>query len=317
MENKNSFFFLTLTIPEARKNKIYLDKLNDLSDLVFSSINASNTFYKFESLAKKQIVFLFKTESRKRRGQLVRLCDKLLPKDQEYNVGGLTRVGFWAEIEKMKNNKNYKFVDLFVNNYTGGDLIVFNDRKKWHPWQREIFDKIWNRDGTYQKPDPRHILSIIDETGNSGKSSFFKWLYYNNPNTIGRIGYGSASQLRSCLTNIGEKNLYIIDLARTKGRYDSEEDLLSALEDLKSGFITNSMYGSGKNLLIPPPHIIVSSNYMMKYEFLSGDRWEVYKINSMKELIAIKGTKPSFKSSLNKSSNVNQMISKKQKESLE
>ena len=308
MENKNSFFFLQLTIPPDKCHDTYLDNLTDLSDLVFSAINASATFFKFESKNKQTIVYLFKTDSRKRRGQLVRLCNKLLPKHQEYRVGGMTRVAFWSEFNKMKANKYFEYVDSLSTHYTGSDLKAFSDRKKWHPWQKEIFDKIWDKDGNYKEPDPRHIISVIDETGNSGKSSFFKWLYYNNPNTIGRIGYGSGAQLRSSLTNIGEKNLYIMDLATAKGKYDSEEDLLSALEDLKSGFVINAMYGSGRDLLIPPPHIILASNRMMRYELLSADRWEVFRINSKKELVRVNTNSNTVKANLNRIENV---VSKK------
>lgn len=275
-----------MPIEKGKNNEEYLEKLNDLTDLVFSSINASSIFYKFKNIETKQILYFFKTENRKRRGQLVRLCNKLLPQDQEYNVGGLTRLSFWAEVEKVKSNKHYKSMKLpFNNKYTGSDLKVFDEKEKWHPWQKDIYDKIWDSKGSYKEPDPRHIISIIDPKGNSGKSSFFKWLYFHNPTSIGRIGYGSASQLRSAVTNIGEKNLYIIDLSRAKSKGDREEDLLSVLKDLKSGFITTAM---GKNLLIPPPHIVVSSTYIMKYELLSGDRWEVYKINSKKALERVK-----------------------------
>jgi len=283
-ENKNSFFFLTLTIPEEKNNEIYLDKINDFSDLVFSSMGVTNTIYKFQNITTNQILYFFKTENRKRRGQLIRFCEKLLPKDQEYNAGGLTRFSFYSEIKKITNNKYFKLMDLPSNHYDGEDIRMFNDPKKWYPWQKEIYNKIWNPDGTFKKPDPRHIISIVDIKGNSGKSSFFKWLFYHNRDTIGRIGYGSASQLRSCIINIGKKDLYIIDLSRAKSKSDREEDLLSVLEDLKSGLVTNAMYGSGKSLLIPPPHIIVSSNYFMKYELLSADRWETYRINRRKEL---------------------------------
>ena len=125
--------------------------------------------------------------------------------------------------------------------------------------------------------------------GNSGKSSFFKWLYFKHNEAIGRIGYGSASQLRSSAVNIGKKKLYIVDLARSKSKDDRQEDLLSVLEDLKSGLVTNAMYGSGRTLMMEPPHIIVSSNYVLKYELLSEDRWEVYQItksNKLKRLAA-------------------------------
>lgn len=87
---------------------------------------------------------------------------------------------------------------------------------------------------------------------------------------------------------MGKKDLYIVDLARSKSKNDKEEDLLSVLEDIKSGLVTNAMYGSGKTLLIEPPHIIVSSNYVLKYELLSNDRWEVYEINSSNKLQKLK-----------------------------
>ena len=59
---------------------------------------------------------------------------------------------------------------------------------------------------------------------------------------------------------------------------------MSVLEDLKSGLVTNVMYGSGKTLIMEPPHIIVSSNYILKYELLSEDRWDVYQITSSNKL---------------------------------
>ena len=144
-----------------------------------------------------------------------------------------------------------------------------------------LFEKVEETE-KFKKPDPRHILSLVDKKGNTGKSSFFKWLYYKYPKNIGRIGYGSASQLRSSVVNIGKKDLYIIDLSRSKSRNDRQEDLLSVLEDLKSGLVTNAMYGSGRTLLMEPPHIIVSSNYNLDYNLLSEDRWEVYEISDKK-----------------------------------
>ena len=42
------------------------------------------------------------------------------------------------------------------------------------------------------------------------------------------------------------------------------------------------MYGSGRTLLMEPPHIIVSSNYNLDYNLLSEDRWEVYEISDKK-----------------------------------
>lgn len=93
-------------------------------------------------------------------------------------------------------------------------------------------------------------------------------------------GYGSTSQLRSSAVNLGKKDFYVVDLARSKSKDDRQEDLLSVLEDLTSGLVTNVIYGSGKTLLMEPPHSIVSSNYSLKYELFSEDRWDLSQITS-------------------------------------
>jgi hypothetical protein len=48
------------------------------------------------------------------------------------------------------------------------------------------------------------------------------------------------------------------------------------------------MYESGKMLIIPPPHIIISWNYFMNYDLLSADRCEAYTITKKKQLSAVK-----------------------------
>jgi hypothetical protein len=175
-ENKNSFFFLTL--PIFKEGEAYRERPDDLCDLVFGSLGVVNEIYKFKNKHRDEIVYFFKTKNRKRRGEVVKFCNKLLPNHQEYDTGGLTRISFFTEIEKMKQNKYYKLINLSESNSfnycSGDDIEIFKDRKKWHPWQREIFDKIWNPDESYKEPDPPHITSIVDTKGNSGKSSFLK-----------------------------------------------------------------------------------------------------------------------------------------------
>lgn len=112
----------------------------------------------------------------------------------------------------------------------------------------------------------------------------FKFMQFKFPNEIGRILYGNSGQLRASLVNIGPKPMYIIDLSRSKSKNDKEEDLLSALEDLKNGVIISSFYGSGKQLLMLPPTIIVASNYVFDCDLLSKDRWSIYEIKGDKTL---------------------------------
>jgi hypothetical protein len=68
IEDRSTFFFLALPIQEEKNNEEYLEKLNDLVNLVLSSMNASNLFYKFRNIESTEILYFFKTETRKRRG---------------------------------------------------------------------------------------------------------------------------------------------------------------------------------------------------------------------------------------------------------
>ena len=72
----------------------------------------------------------------------------------------------------------------------------------------------------------------------------------------------------------------IYDLHRTRGKSDSLTDILSVIEDIKDGFVTSSMYGGDKQLMMSPPTVIVFSNIRLPYNSLSEDRWDLYTIHS-------------------------------------
>ena len=42
------------------------------------------------------------------------------------------------------------------------------------------------------------------------------------------------------------------------------------------------MYGNGNTLMMEPPHIIMSSNFIPDVNLLSKDRWKMYKIKNEK-----------------------------------
>ena len=289
-ENKSSYFVLELAIDSSKNTSYYKNELENSIDLILSSMNVSDVCYTYDTIDRDNIIYFFKSNKRKRKGELAKFCQKFLPEKQEYDVQGIRSDQFQEEIVRMKRNKNFILRDepedpVIANEYKGLDLLRFENPKDWYPWQKQIYHNIFEerQEGiVFKEPDPRHIVSLVDKKGNSGKSSFFKWIYYKYPKNIGRIGYGSASQLRSSVVNIGKKDLYIIDLSRSKSKNDRQEDLLSVLEDLKSGLVTNAMYGSGKTLIMEPPHIVVSSNYSLDYNLLSEDRWDVFEIHNKK-----------------------------------
>lgn len=285
MENKNSFFLLVLPLENSHRkgNEYYTEQLDNAVDIILGTMGVKNKSYRFINKNSEEIIYLFRTETRKRKGQIIKCCETNIPKvaeNQYFSVQALTKTGFELELQRMKRNENYQITQepTLFNEYKGDDLVMFDNPKNWYSWQKEIYNKLFDKDGILKQPDPRKIISLVDEVGNSGKSAFYKYLNFKYPSQIGRLGYGSAGQLRSSVMNIGPKPLYIVDLARTKGRDDRQEDLLSILEDVKNGCVWNNFRGSGYTLMMAPPSIVVSSNYHFNYSALSEDRWEVYEI---------------------------------------
>lgn len=292
-DNKNSYFAIAVNIPLNFKQFEKVDKIDNKIDLVLSGMNSTSDVARFEKRDGQKIVYFFKSSKRKRHGQLVRLIEKFLP---NYNIDtdALTKTGFLNSIKEFKSNELYKdkIESSILSSYKGEDLNLFNDPTNYYPWQKKLESMVFNSDGTIKsiqnnglssKSDiiNRKIIFIYDPIGNSGKSSWFKYWLFKYPNEIGAISYGNTSQLKSAVVNIGPKKLFLIDLPRAKGRNDSEVELLSILEQIKNGAILGvNLYGSGESLLFSPPIVVVSSNYILRQDLLSKDRWESYKIDS-------------------------------------
>lgn len=99
-------------------------------------------------------------------------------------------------IKEIENNPEYRTLEKpnnKIENYEGRDIKIFEDKSNWHGWQLDIYNMLFKEDKTIKTPDDRKIISIIDIKRNSGKSSFFKWLVYNNMDKIERLTYWTAS----------------------------------------------------------------------------------------------------------------------------
>lgn len=291
-ENKNSYFYLKLNIPsEYRNSEAFEKKLDDAIDDILYSMNSptnDKNNHRICSKDKNQIIHIFRTNNRKRKGQLNKFCKRFIDDswNVEYESKGLKMDEIPEIINKVRRSKNYIFLEETIEKeklYNGSDVTIFKDFKNWHNWQKEIFNMLFEEQGNFKKikiPHHRKIISIVDFKGNCGKSSFWKYIYTRNKKDIGRLSYGTTSQLRSAAINLGIKKIYIIDLPRTTGRFDSQKDLINVIEDLKSGVLISGMYGRAKELIVEPPHIILSTNYVFTLGDLSKDRWEVYEIKN-------------------------------------
>jgi hypothetical protein len=281
LDNKSTYFILKLQLSELNRTEFYEEKISNSVDLIYNALDVSdknNHIYRKKD--GKTLVHFFKTNSRKRKGMVDKFCQRFLPDDQTWVIIPVRKDEVTERLNNIKEHQGYRLQNEVLADYNGEDIKIFNDRKTWYPWQKEIYEMFFNDMNEIKKPHDREIHHVVCLSGNSGKSSFFKWVYFHNQEDIGRITYGSATQLRTSLINTGPKKLYIVDLARSKSKNDSEQDLLAAIEDLKSGVVLTSMYGSSKKLLMNPPAILISSNYVFKETGLSEDRWCIYEVKS-------------------------------------
>jgi len=128
----------------------------------------------------------------------------------------------------------------------------------------------------------RTVVWIYNKKGNVGKSKLCKFLAWKGLAKL--ITGGSASQLKSAIFTAGPKRCYLVDLPRTRGKDERMEDILSAVEALKNGFVQDHMYGKDNELFMMPPHVICFSNAPPPYLKLSLDRWTTFTITEDMDL---------------------------------
>lgn len=162
--------------------------------------------------------------------------------------------------------------------YSGKDLEVLDGGNNFYPWQRDLFNIIFqNFSFVIKSISSREVIWIEDLQGNSGKSLFVKWVCYNCKNAT-KVSFGSGSQLRASIVDEGIKSVYFIDVPRQLATDDSMQSIFSVIEDTKNGFIKSSMYGKSNVLFMDPPVVVIFSNFSCPTSKLSVDRWKIYAI---------------------------------------
>ena len=285
MVNKRSYFTIQIDVKNEFTNS-EIDLENPIDQILYAMGSSNNDEDQGKWFNKNRIIIIFKVNTRKRRTQLEKYCESYLPlemvdfKCRDIKKRDISTIINSMEKKGFKNESNNCIIEKVVFE----DTKVFENHNNWFEWQKQVYKMIYkdNKHGKIVKPDHREIISLVDIKGNSGKSSFFKFLYSHDKERIGRFTYGTAGQLRSAAVNLGEKKVYIIDLARTKAPRDSEEDLLAVIEDLKSGILFSPFYGKNNELIMNPPIVIISSNYKFSMGTLSKDRWSIYEIKNKK-----------------------------------
>jgi hypothetical protein len=133
------------------------------------------------------------------------------------------------------------------------------------PWQKQVIDIIG------REPDDRKIFWFWEPEGNSGKTTFCKYLAIHYGACI--LGGKSADMKNAIATMAKYPQIIVIDVPRSSFDYISYQ----GIEEIKNGMFFSGKYES-KMVIGPVPHLIVFANETPDTTKLSADRWQVIRI---------------------------------------
>jgi hypothetical protein len=225
-ESKRSYFEVEISLNEyVRSQKEFytrtIVKVENQMDLFFDKVRASEEVVIKNMNDRCELSFMFKTNNRKRLGSVRNALEKILNKEVK-GVESVVCFNFRkAEFEKrLLYYKKNEILNVKENNkiaYKGSDLDIFKNKNNFFSWQIELENMLFEK-GTniIKKAKDREIILYRCGKGNSGKSSFLKYLYFRNIKDIGFIEEGSVSQITSGVVNGGSKKCFLIDLPRIR-----------------------------------------------------------------------------------------------------
>lgn len=118
--------------------------------------------------------------------------------------------------------------------------------------------------------DDRTIYWIYDLKGNTGKTSFAKYMCVNH-NAV-YLNNGKKADIAYSLPP--DPKIVIFDFARSIEKHINYE----AIECVKNGILFSGKYES-KTLMFDSPHIICLANWVPNFDSMSKDRWNIYELN--------------------------------------
>ncbi len=140
---------------------------------------------------------------------------------------------------------------------------------KFYTWQKNL-NKI-----VQSKPDTRTIYWYWDTKGNTGKSTFCKYLHRQYGAIILS---GKGNDMKYGIISYFNKHkqfpsIIILDIPRSCVDYVS----YTGIEEIKNGLFFSSKYESDM-VDMPHPHFICFANEPPNYNKMSMDRWKVVEI---------------------------------------
>lgn len=142
-------------------------------------------------------------------------------------------------------------------------LVNFTQHEK-RPWQKQVEE--W-----CGELDDRSIKLIFDEIGNSGKSIMSEYLEYQGLAFEIPPLKDMEDIMQFCMSFKSQK-VYLIDMPRAMKK-DKLCGFYSGLESLKNGYVYDKRYAA-KRRRFDRPQVVVFTNVMPEWSYMSKDRWE-------------------------------------------
>lgn len=142
-----------------------------------------------------------------------------------------------------------------------------------HPWQQNVKDIL-------AEQNDRQILIVVDEAGNTGKTTLAHHLvhfhgaifvppFFERPDDAMQFLHGQATA--------GSQHMFVLDVPRTQLTAAKAKGMFQAFETIKSGYLYDRRYKSQVKY-IPPPKLCVFCNTAPDPSLLTQDRWQVLRI---------------------------------------
>lgn len=207
--------------------------------------------------------------------------------------GDFTEIGGW-ESQQGQRNDLQEIMDLVSEGNYETSWWITNHPDKWvsrHQFIKDCINSLprkmnfkvfplraWQASlwkFLSYKPDDRHILFIVDRTGNCGKSYFCKYYKHVYPDSTQVLSPAKGADLAHALKTTNR--VLFFDVARARG--DSQHFPYNFLEGVKNGSVFCSKYES-REKEFDPPHLVIFMNEMPLLDKLSADRYLIRIISA-------------------------------------
>ncbi|AXQ65784.1 MAG: replication associated protein [Cressdnaviricota sp.] len=147
-------------------------------------------------------------------------------------------------------------------------LKAFMEKEK-RGWQEDVEEIV-------RQVDDRKITLIYDTIGNSGKSIFAEYLEYHRL-ALELPPLRQFEDLLQFAYGFENQKAYLVDMPRAMKK-DKLSEFYSGLECLKNGVVWDKRYAAKKRRM-DRPQIIVFTNTLPEWTFMSKDRWACYEMD--------------------------------------